>query len=851
MDHLPLPNGPVIDIECFYIPFLSHEEYDGESLKSYPDRKGWSYMSGAGHATFKYHGKRVSSRTQIASFLQTWLYFGFLSEVTRKPVDSTRFCKETTSGHMRVDSSVLGDIIGSWSKQVVEESWSSDPVKMQRWVDFVHGTVSHVRAMIVNTAAGEWRGLMSNEVILVCLGISVLGEYIEQALKQVCLRRSLKPPATESWWSLLLPNSPADPLLKLMETKGWCPNRIIGLQLRYPRSLGMLWYFANIAPPKAHTKHLGCTPELCTLLQVDLRRYETLHGDMLCGCPYQGPSADALATATEKGIVSLVTIAYPSGSTQVEVTLQERYGDCAYVAISHVWADGKGNLLANTLPQCVLRDLQDCANALSAPDAHNDMPFWIDTLCLPREPLELRRKGVAFLSDAFRYAAHVLVIDSYLRSFHVQSMAPIEVLARIISSDWNRRLWTLAEARLGRRVWVQFKDQAVEISGVIEHWKNTCSQIPCLPSIHVANHILEHMVVTTPLPNEVAEARLRQVSQLRLALQTRTTSWEFDEPICLSIIMGLETRKVVEAPNEQKMEVLWSLISDVPSGLAFSSATRKLSSPGYRWAPMSLIGDLKLKHPWGGPENLFARHDARVTPCGLEVKLPGILFKASSITGGIPKESAKSVIFQRYQKVFGSLVLRDVSGYWYRVTIGRFQEKSTWHQNPASMEIYEDEPAILLDSAPTERSFVTKTDAEVRPVGGALLVTYSRSEAGAPVLHVKAHTHALVGVESKIKTALLEKYNSFYDNLSGRISEGAFRASNIVRNERSSFEDYARKSGLLDLEREDWLGSGQHRGHVTDQQVLDLALNRLEDFINVGPYREVQTVPESTVWYID
>ena len=65
---------------------------------------------------------------------------------------------------------------------------------------------------------------------------------------------------------------------------------------------------------------------------------------------------------------------------------------------------------------------------------------------------------------------------------------------------------------------------------------------------------------------------------------------------------------------------------------------------------------------------------------------------------------------------------------------------------------------------------------------------------------------------------------------------------------RPSFEDYARKSGLLDLDREDWLGSGWH---VDDQQVLDLALNRLGDFIDVGPYCEVQTVPESTFWCID
>ncbi|OAP60327.1 hypothetical protein AYL99_05329 [Fonsecaea erecta] len=849
MDHLPRPNDPVIDIESFYIPFLSHDEYDGKGLKFYPDRKGWTYKSEPGHVTFEHHGERVSNGTQIASFLQTWLYFGFLSEVTGQLVDSTQFRKETTSGNVRVDSSCLADIVGSWSKLVVEESWSSDPAQMQPWVDHRYGALFHVREIIVNTAAAESR-VMPRELMLVCLGIAVLGEYVDQALTEVCRHKGLQPPATQNWWSLLLPNSPADPLLDLMEARGWCPNRIVGLQLRDPRSLGMLWYFANLAPPKAHGEHLDCTPELCTLLQVDLQRYETLHDDKLCRCPFQGPPADTLAAATEKGIVSLVTVAkHPVGSTKVHVTLRERREDCAYVAISHVWADGKGNLSANTLPQCVLRDLQNCANALSSPGVHDDMPFWIDTLCLPREPLELRRKGVAFLSDAFRYATHVLVIDSYLRSFHARSMAPIEVLARILSSDWNRRLWTLSEARLGRRVWVQFKDYAVEIAGVIERWKNTATRIPCLPSIHVVNHIIEHMAVTTPMSKVRAETTLRQIPQLRLALQTRTTTWGFDEPICLSTVMGVDTRKVVEAPNEQKMQVLWSLVSNIPAGLAFSPATRKLSNSGYRWAPMSLMGDLKLKHPWGGPENLTARHDAKATPRGLEVKLPGILFKASSITRGLFSESAKSTIFRRFRNDFQSFVLRDVGGYWYRITLGRHREMSRWHQDPASMDVCDDEPAIILDSAPTHRSFVTKTDVEVRPVGGALLVTYPRSEVGAPVLHVKAHTHAVVSVESKLKTAISEKYRVFCDNLSGRLSDGAFRASNKGHDElRASFEDYARKSGLLDLELEEWLGSGWY---VDEHQVLDLVFDRLGGFIDIGPYCEVYTAPEFTVWCID
>lgn len=69
----------------------------------------------------------------------------------------------------------------------------------------------------------------------------------------------------------------------------------------------------------------------------------------------------------------------------------------------------------------------------------------MDTLCLPRRPLELRRKALITLNEPFEYATHVLVLDIYLRRLCVETMGSVEILARISSSRWTQPLWMFIE----------------------------------------------------------------------------------------------------------------------------------------------------------------------------------------------------------------------------------------------------------------------------------------------------------------------------------------------------------------------------------------------------------------------
>src|SRR5437667_12823364 len=74
MDHLPLPDNPLY--LPLNVPYLSKKQYDGGDFLTYPQREGINQ-------------ERLESgyfddiaQDDLPGFLQTWLYFGLLSEIS-------------------------------------------------------------------------------------------------------------------------------------------------------------------------------------------------------------------------------------------------------------------------------------------------------------------------------------------------------------------------------------------------------------------------------------------------------------------------------------------------------------------------------------------------------------------------------------------------------------------------------------------------------------------------------------------------------------------------------------------------------------------------------------------------
>ena len=93
-------------------------------------------------------------------------------------------------------------------------------------------------------------------------------------------------------------------------------------------------------------------------------------------------------------------------------------------------------------------------------------PFWIDTLCVPVRPRELQILALNRMRVPYEQAKHVLVFDSHLRSLDFSKLSPMETFAHVSCSSWMRRLWTLQEGQLAKKVWFQFSNDAVDVTSV-------------------------------------------------------------------------------------------------------------------------------------------------------------------------------------------------------------------------------------------------------------------------------------------------------------------------------------------------------------------------------------------------
>ena len=153
------------------------------------------------------------------------------------------------------------------------------------------------------------------------------------------------------------------------------------------------------------------------------------------------------------------------------------------------WSDGLGNPRENSLPECQVKEVNRLVSALysneqSGTDGVHVHPptletelgglslaqkkpgqrqyIWMDTLCVPVRPLDLRKAAIKTMRIVYSNAEKVLIVDSDL----MQSTADTTyeaIFIRISTSTWTRRLWTLQEAVLAKTRHFQFAERAVRI----------------------------------------------------------------------------------------------------------------------------------------------------------------------------------------------------------------------------------------------------------------------------------------------------------------------------------------------------------------------------------------------------
>jgi hypothetical protein len=324
-------------------------------------------------------------------------------------------------------------------------------------------------------------------------------------------------------------------------------------------------------------------------------------------------------------------------TTPLEIEVFRYDGKTPYVAFSHLWADGLGNVTTNTLPACRLPFLRralwqsnlpmklfpqvikdelvgylsfvalQCSQAGErrqfAPGLwDNDIPaFWIDTLGVPHDR-DLKRKAIQAMSSTYQNAAKVLVIDSTLAGLavgaqtsglHCEARPTAELFGFLAAAPWMRRLWTLQEGLLAKQILIMFSEGPIDLENLLNSVPSCvkhCRDTGELVRRQLANGIANIGLFSTNAAALPAERRIELVWNASVG---RTASKPGDATLCLATSLQIDPTALLKSSGDERVKrFYYSLPQTSFEGLSvirinesiIFSGKEKLADIGFRWA---------------------------------------------------------------------------------------------------------------------------------------------------------------------------------------------------------------------------------------------------------------------------
>jgi hypothetical protein len=720
MEHLPQPKQRALN--SIVVPYVVIEDihaYDGESLtfsqfreshhfdEQTIQQQGWN-----AYARSSPGGQIESSRT-IESFLQEWLFFGLLYEVLREDFKREDLLFKKEGSQWTITTSNLPGLLWNYKRRWTSMSHDQDAQvqRRTRTKACLNEAFEFVNKFLGSKSARQVSIPLQEGVIL---SITVMVGTLSAAAAEVCKIPKFVVTRPKRVDRLLLNHR-------------WCPTSLAMLERRGFGPQGM-FYAAMLGPLPFNRDHSSCSEDdfECKANIVDRNTYQTEHSPdcrdvkhaAKSNCPFEQVDHDKLCTMIESAETHpVVTVSTEPDSTFC-LEVQRSNSHQPYVAVSHVWMDGMGNQDGNALPRCQLRRLQRLVNSLYGEAQTEPIPFWIDTLCVPREPRESRDKAINNMAAIYQNADKILVLDANLFTNPLASCRTnhTEIFMRILSTNWIRRLWTLLEGALGKSLYFAFFDGVIDIqksvSSLQTHLRiafNSISQpedsqlLSIYPGQAISSTALEQY---TSLRNLREEQEEKGLAVMWNNMQWRSTSWTSDETICMAIILCFTPRQIRELQDikvvhisptsspEKKasqealqrtqlaaryklfLELLIQRRMRIPRGLVFTRADR-FDETGLRWAPSSFFrtpatGTIIAGEPTG-----------QATTAGLHINAPGFELY-------LPPTPFKS----RF------IMLNELTSTFYDVDYATPTICNTMEWKDLALESIQDPAIILADGVP-------------------------------------------------------------------------------------------------------------------------------------------------------
>ncbi|KIX03036.1 uncharacterized protein Z518_06586 [Rhinocladiella mackenziei CBS 650.93] len=659
MDHIPTPEHPFRVVRVPWLGggprFINHREYDLE-----PSQESLARIRRNSEKLLEEDCESKDS-AGVAALLQEWLFFDLLKSIfqicgiTFIKSDFVRYTSKLVKRPKKkafVTTRTLGKRLQQWYDKEKHQpvSIKLDHEKRIRYNFTIVSEVIQLFNRKLRSAgstdqATYLRNCLPGEVELSIVVLLASIQYFHTIIYDP--RRRLKVPQCP-WLSLL------------MVEEGWCAGQITKLWRRHDNVLTM-YYIKLLGPPTVKKDHSRCSMKRCAANDVLDDTYVTAHRPldisfmhahipkmitkrMSCKCGgHLGPDMEKLNAIIRDGNIPVISVScarnLPNGKWDDSLDLQvvAYEPNTPYVAISHVWSDGLGNPKENTLFICQLKALRTQLQHMITvnPEYFDEMfpeglrmraarhleriYFWIDTLCVPVKSRETRKMAIRDMRAVYEKATAVLVKDAELIA-QGDRYAPVEeLMSRVCVSPWCGRLWTLQEASLNDRVFVQLlhndvvplddlneptrslvllSDELLEAESLeipeshsafryTEDKIDVATKFMACPSAILSMNVLPPSLMLNPVSIQTkAELLLQILTEVR----SRETSKASDEAICLATLLNEGSEAVLrENDADRRWTAFLSIIGDVISPTILFANFPKMTLTGYRWAPRTFL----------------------------------------------------------------------------------------------------------------------------------------------------------------------------------------------------------------------------------------------------------------------
>lgn len=187
---------------------------------------------------------------------------------------------------------------------------------------------------------------------------------------------------------------------------------------------------------------------------------------IICNCEDLDKFSADIAAILDEGDVPLISVPVNGRLCISRTSLSGGESTIEFAAISHVRSQSL--TIGDGSSMCALRRLQSVVDGLPKASAiplesNLAFPWWIDVICIPER--QGKKSANRMIKRIFEAATAVLVLDTKLCHWVPASIPDCRNAIR--QSPWMKRLWTLQEISLARRVYFRFFEKTILLADII------------------------------------------------------------------------------------------------------------------------------------------------------------------------------------------------------------------------------------------------------------------------------------------------------------------------------------------------------------------------------------------------